>query len=116
MKVTSVSQELKTGDVTVLSNLTSVVANVNRISRLEAVKKKERIDPATIHVDLKVKPHKEHLPSVVEETEELDLVLNLDDAVEIGMLLVAMGLENKSQSEVDEVFKRIFELTCELHS
>lgn len=116
MKVTSTSHEIKTSDITILSNLTSVTANVNRISRLEAVKGKEATDPAMIHVDFKVKPHKEHLPSVLGETEELDLVLNLDDAVEIGLLLVAMGLEDKSELEVDEVFKRLFELSCELHS
>ncbi|MBE9044950.1 hypothetical protein IQ255_11125 [Pleurocapsales cyanobacterium LEGE 10410] len=116
MKTTSVSHELETGDITVLSNLTSVTTNVKRISRLEAVKGKEAANPAAIHVDLQVKPHQEHLPSVVGETEELDLVLSLDDAVEIGLLMVAMGLENKSRLEVDEVFKRLFELTCELHS
>ena len=35
--------------------------------------------------------------------------------LQIGVMLVAMGLEDKSQLEVDEVFKRLFELTCELH-
>ena len=113
MKTTSVSHELHTGDIEVMSNLTSVTAKANRITRLEAVKGKDR---AAIHVDLHVKPHPEHLPSVIGETEELDLVLDLDDAVEIGVLLVAMGLEDKSQLEIDEVFKRIFERTCELHS
>lgn len=115
MKTISVSRELKTGDITVLSNLTSVTANAKRISRLNAVKGKDITDPASIHVDLKVKPHKEHLPRVLAETEELDLVLSLDDALQIGVMLVAMGLEDKSQLEVDEVLKRLFELTCELH-
>jgi len=115
MKTISVSRELKTGDIAVMSNLTSVTANANRISRLNAVKGKNITDPASIHVDLKVKPHVEHLPSVLGETEELDLVLSVDDALQIGMMLVAMGLEDKSQLDIDEVFKRLFELTCELH-
>ena len=115
MKTISVSRELKTGDITVLSNLTSVTTNASRISRLNAIKGKDITDPASIYVDLKVKPHSEHLPSVLGETEELDLVLSVDDALQIGVMLVAMGLEDKSQLEVDEVFKRLFELTCELN-
>lgn len=113
MKTTAVSHELNTGDIQVMSNLTSFIANAKRITRLEAIEGK---DTAAIHLDLQVRPHSEHLPSVIGETEELDLVLNLNDAAEIGMLLIAMGLEDKSQLEIDEVFKRIFELTCELHS
>ena len=116
MKTSSVSHKLATGDIKVLSNLTSVTANVKRISRLEAVAGKEATDPAAIHVDFQVKPHAEHLPSVLGETEELDFVLSLDDAIQIGLLLVAMNLENKSGVEVDDVFKQLFELTCELHS
>lgn len=115
MKNISVSHELKTGDIQLLSNLTSVTANASRISRLNAVKEKGINDPASIHIDFKVKPHVEHLPSVLGETEELDLVLSVDDALQIGVMLVAMGLEDKSQLEVDEVFKQLFELTCKLH-
>ena len=115
MKTISISREVKTGDITVMSNLTSVTANAERISRLNAAKGKDVTDPASIHVDLKVKPHLEHLPSVLGETEELDLVLSVDDALQIGVMLVAMGLEDKSQLEIDEVFKRLFEITCELH-
>ncbi|MEM8828157.1 MAG: hypothetical protein AAGE96_02230 [Cyanobacteria bacterium P01_G01_bin.19] len=114
MKVASTSYELATGDIEVMSNLTTITANANRISRLEAVKGKE--SPAKVYLDLKVKPHPEHLPSVLGETEEVDLVMSPDDALEIGIMMVAMGLENKSQLEVDEVFKRLFELTCELHN
>ncbi len=114
MKAVSTSYELATSDIEVTSNLTSIIAKANRISRLEAAKGKIK-SPAKVYLDLKVKPHPEHLPGVLGETEELDLVLNPDDALEIGILMVAMGLKDKSQLEVDEVFKRLFELTCELH-
>ena len=115
MKVVLASYKINTGDIEVMSNLTSIIANVNRISRIEAVKGKKTESPAKVYLDLKVKPHPEHLPSVLEETEEVDLALSLWDALEIGILMVAMGLEDKSQLEVDEVFKRLFELTCKLH-
>ena len=114
MKTASTSYELVTGDIEVMSNLTSITANANRISRLEAVQGKTA-SPAKVYLDLKVKPHPEHLPGVLGETEELDLVLSPEDALEIGILMVAMGLEDKSSVELDEVFKRLFELTCELH-
>ena len=116
MKTISASYELETEDIQVLSNLTSITAKAHRISRLDAVKSKENTDPATIHLNFEVKPHSEHLPSFLGETEELDLVLSLDDAVEIGLILVAMGLENKSRLEVEEVFRRLFELACQLHT
>lgn len=115
MKAVSTSYELETGDIEVMSNLTSITANVHRISRLEAVKGKKTESPAKVYLDLKVQPHPEHLPSVLGETEELDLVLSPEDALEIGILMVAMGLEDKSQLEVDGIFKRLFEITCELH-
>jgi hypothetical protein len=115
MKTISVSHEIKTGDIKVMSNLTSFTANANRISRLNAVKGKNMNDSPSIHIDFQVKPHQEQLPSVIGETEELDLVLSVDDAMQIGILLVAMGLEDKSELEVDEVFQRLFKLTCKLH-
>lgn len=115
MKTMSVSHKLQTGDIKLLSNLTSVTANANRISRIEAVEGRETKYPAAIHIDLEVEPRQEHLPSVLGNTEELDLVIGLNDAVEIGLLLLAMGLENKSEFEANEVFKRLFELACEFH-
>ena len=115
MKAVSTSYKLETGDIEVMSNLTDITANVHRISRLEAARGRETESPAKVYLDLKVKPHPEHLPSVLGETEELDLVLSPEDALEIGIYMVAMGLEDKSQLEVDGVFKRLFELTCELH-
>jgi hypothetical protein len=115
MKTISVSHELKTGDIKVLGNLIRVTASANRISRLNAVKGKNINDPASIHIDFQVKPHQEQLPRVIGETKELDLVLSVDDAMQIGMLLVAMSLEDKSELEVDKVFKRLFKLICELH-
>ena len=113
MTLTAVTQELKTGDITVMSNVTSVTAICNRISRLETIKEEE---PKAIHVDFTVKPRKEHLLSILEETEQLGLILTLDDAIELGLLLVALGLEDKSSQEVEAIFERLFKLASELHS
>ena len=38
--------------------------------------------------------------------------LNLPDP----LLVYVLGWKNKSELEVDDVFKRLFELTCEIHT
>ena len=112
MTLTAITHELKTGDITVISNVTSVTATCNRISRLETI---EEGEPTAIHVDFVVKPHQKHLPSVLEETEELGLILSADDAIELGSLLIAMGLEDKSSQEANAIFEHLFRLASDLH-
>ena len=116
MTVASITQELNTDDITVISNVTSVIANCNRISRLEAIEGQELENPAAIHVDFKVKHHKQHLLSVLAETEELGLILSVDDAIELGLWLIAMGLKDQSGQEIDYIFEKLFKLASELHS
>ncbi|NJL48721.1 MAG: hypothetical protein HC929_16120 [Leptolyngbyaceae cyanobacterium SM2_5_2] len=37
------------------------------------------------------------MPGVLAAAEALELMFNVEDALELGLLLVAMGLENTSQ-------------------
>ena len=111
MTPTIMTYRLKTGDITVTSNISSVAATGNRISRLETNEE----ETTAIHVSFTVKDGTKHLSSVLAETEELGLILSAEDAIELGTLLVAIGLENKSGLESDAVFERLFRLASELH-
>jgi hypothetical protein len=112
MKTKLFTQELNTGDITVISNLNSVMANGTRISRVEEVQGHAKESPSAIYIDLTVKqPAKLH--DVLEATEEVDLVLSLEDSVELGLLMVAMGMEHKTDENIAETMSRLSQLIAE---
>lgn len=112
MKTKLFTQSLKTGAITLTSNVTTVTANATRISRLEAVPGHEAENPPSLYIDLTVQqPVKLH--DVLEATEEVDLILNLEDAVELGLLMVAMGLEHKTDAEVTATLARLSQLIAD---
>lgn len=112
MKTKLFTRSIKTGDITLSSNLTSITVNGARISRVEEVSGHEQESPSTIYVDFMVQQPTE-LHDVLEATEEVDLVLNLEDAIEIGLLMVALGMEHKTDSEVTAVMSRLAGLIAE---
>ncbi|WP_227500080.1 hypothetical protein [Synechococcus sp. PCC 7335] len=103
------TQALKTGDITVISNVTSVTAVGTKVARVEEIAGHEQESPSAVHVDFKVK-QPSHLPAVLEDTESLGLILQLEDAVELGLLLVAMGMEHKSPDEIEKLTARLSNL------
>jgi cell shape-determining protein MreC len=54
MKTKLFTRNLKTGDITVTSNVTSVTVNGTRISRVEEIPGHERESPSAIYIDLTV--------------------------------------------------------------
>lgn len=106
------TRNIKTGDITVTSNVTSITANATRISRVEEIPGHERESPSAIYIDLTVQqPVKLH--DVLEATEEVDLILNLEDAVELGLLIVAMGMEHKTDLQVATIMSQLSQLIAE---
>ena len=101
------TQTLNTGDITVISNVTSVTVAANKISRLEAVSGHGPESPSTVHVDFSVK-QPSHLAAILEETEELGLILELDDAVQLGVFLIVMGMEHKTAEEITVMMTQLF--------
>lgn len=115
MNTKLVTQDLHTSDITLMSNLTSMTVTGTKISRVEEIAGHEQDYPSTIHLDLQVKAS--HLQEKsVDITKEFGMILSLDDAVELGMLLMAMGLEHKSPSDVAAVMSRLTSLTTEINS
>lgn len=112
MKPKLLTQPIRTGNITLSSNLTSITVNGARISRVEEIVGQEKENPSTIYLDLMVsEPTKQS--DILEATEEVDLVLNLEDAVELGLRMVALGMEHKTDDEVSEVMARLSQLIAE---
>lgn len=106
------SRTVKTGDITVMSNVTSVTVVGTKVSRVEEIPGHEQESPSAVHIDFEVK-QPSHLPAVLEDTEVLGMILQLEDAVELGLLLVAMGLEHKTPEQVAEITARLNRLVKE---
>ena len=112
MGSTLLTQDIQTGDITVMSNVTSVTVMGTKVSRLGGCSEQDRKIPSTVHIDFEVK-HPDHSPTVLESTETLGMILNLKDAVDLGVLLVAMGLEHKTPDEIVTVVSQLTTLIQE---
>jgi hypothetical protein len=97
--------------MTVMSNNTSVTVTGSRVSKIGPSEHSPK-PQACIHVNLDVKKQ-EGQPCVLEATEELGLILCPEDAIEVGLMLVAMGLEAKGEEEVAGALERLNSLVNE---
>jgi hypothetical protein len=105
MSTKALTRSLQTGDMTVMSNNTSVTVTGSRVSKIGPSEHSPK-PQSCIHLNLNVKKQ-EGQPCVLEATEELGLILCPEDAIEMGMMLVAMGLEAKGEEEVATITQRI---------
>ncbi len=108
MTVKYVTHSLNTGDITVMGNITDVVtAKGNKISRIGAIEGQEQQNPAAVHINLEI-------TGGDSAAEMLVLILGLEDAVELGLQLLAMGIEDRPSPGVDEIRERLTQLVAEL--
>lgn len=112
MKTPLCTRTIKTGDITLESDRTSITVNGARISRVEEIPGREKENPSTIYLDLVVREPVE-TGDGLEGSEEVDLVFKLEDAVELGLLMVALGMEHKTDDEVAAVMSRLSNLIAE---
>lgn len=113
MMVKHVTCPWKTGEITVMSNVTSIQVVGNKITKIGAIQGQETDSPASIYIDLDVM-YKQPMPSILASTEELGLILNVKDALELGLLLVAMGMETNKSADVSVTLERLSKLITEL--
>jgi hypothetical protein len=107
MTVHYVTHAFKTGDITIMGNVTDMTTVAGKtISRIGAIEGQETRNPPIIHVNLE--------GSHQGEVEPIVLSLNLQDAIEMGLQLVAMGIENYPHPDIDEVRDRLAQLVSEL--
>ncbi|MEM1241663.1 MAG: hypothetical protein AAGI45_17645 [Cyanobacteria bacterium P01_H01_bin.26] len=106
------TQDLATSEITVISNHASVTVAGTKVARVEEIPGYEQENPSMVHVDFKVK-NPSHQPEVLDNTEDLGLILELNDAVDLGLLLVAMGMEHKTPEEIEATMMQLSKLIDE---
>ncbi len=108
MTVKYVTHDLETSDITVMGHVEdAITVKGSKISRIGAIVGQEAANPAAVHLNLEVEPHKT-------ASEMLVLVFNQQDAVEIGLQLVAMGIEDNPTISIDDVKQRLGTVVAEL--
>ncbi len=106
MTVTFVTHSLTTDDITVMGHVEDVtLVRGSKVSRIGTVEGHEQENPAMIHVNFQR----------VDQPEELVVwMLGLSDAIELGLQLLAMGIEAQPDPQIDQVRDRLSQLVSEL--
>jgi urease accessory protein UreE len=112
MTIHSLIRNLETDEITVMSHVTSTTVVGNKISKLEA--DAGDASTSTIHLNFEVRDKHEQ-PCVLANAEELGLILSPKDALELGLILVAMGMEQHTEAETRAVQNRLAETIAQLH-
>ena len=106
------TRNLETHDITISSHLSSLTIAGQKISQLQG----EKQDSTSIHLNFAVKEREhEHEPCVLAGAEELELILDSEDAYELGLLLTAMGMKKRKTSELSAIEVRLYNLIAELN-
>ncbi|MEB3359994.1 MAG: hypothetical protein VKK04_24925 [Synechococcales bacterium] len=106
MTVKFVTHALETSDITVMGQVKDVATvRGSKISRIGAVEGQEQQNPAAIHVNFE---------GADQAAESLVWVLSVPDAVELGLQLLAMGIESQPSRDLDGVRDRLSQLVTEL--
>ena len=106
-----ITRPIKTSELTVTSNITSLKVVGGKVSRLLSSNEQEESN-SNVHLTFDVK-YPQELQSLLDYDGQLAFILNLEDAAEIGLLLAAMGIENKSGKELDVFLNRLSSLVAE---
>jgi hypothetical protein len=111
MTVEYVTHLLKTGDVTVMGHIEDVLTVTGqRVSRIGAIEGQEQQNPPAIHVNFEILKKGEHPVT----PEMLGFIFSPADALELGMLLVAMAIEDKTSADVAEIKDHLSQLVTDL--
>lgn len=108
-----VTRPLKTGELTAMSNVTSINVTGHQVSILEVQPEPGKADTSAVHLTFDVE-HPQKLPSLLATAEELGLIMDRDDAVKIGLSLLAMAMENKTPAEIEAIQVRLSSMIAEL--
>lgn len=108
MTVKYVTHPLPTGDITIMGHVTDVATVRGKtISQIGAIVGQEQQNPAAVHVNLEIVGSQQ-------PADMLTLVFSLEDALELGLQLVAMGIENQPAPDIDDIRERLTQLVAEL--
>ena len=105
------TQALRTGDITIMSNVTCITATGDKVARIEE-SLEDGASPAAVHVDFEVK-QSSHLQSILEDTRSLGFIMQPNDAVKLGVLLLALSMQHTDDQAVAETIERLSALLAE---
>ena len=108
-----VTRPLKTGELTAMSNVTSINVTGHQVSILEVQPEPGKKDTSAVHLTFDVE-HPQKLPSLLATAEELGLIMDRDDAVKIGLSLLAMAMEDQTLGEIEAIKQRLSSMIAEL--
>ncbi len=108
-----VTRPLKTGELTAMSNVTSINVTGHQVSILEVQPEPGKKDTSAVHLTFDVE-HPQKLPSLLATVEELGLIMDRDDAVKIGLSLLAMAMEDQNISVIKAIKQRLSSMIAEL--
>lgn len=107
MTVHYVTHALKTGDITIMGHIAHTAKVTGKtISRIGAVEGQEHQNPPAVHVNLELTEGQSKDPVVFS--------LSLPDAIEMGIQLVAMGIEDNPHPDIEGMRDRLAQLVSEL--
>jgi hypothetical protein len=111
MTVEYVTHLLTTGDVMVMGHIEDVLTVTGqRVSRVGAVEGQEQQNPPAIHVNFEILKKGEQPVT----PEMLVLAFSPSGALDLGMLLVAMAIEDKTSADVVEIKDHLSQLVTDL--
>lgn len=112
MTVKFVTHSLNTGDITVMGHVTDIATvRGSKISRIGAVEGQEQKNPAAVHLNFEITTP---VPATDASPEMLVWMMSVPDAVELGLQLLAMGIEDQPSPKIDEIRDRLSQLVAEL--
>jgi hypothetical protein len=107
MTVQYVTHTFKTGDITIMGNIADTETVTGKtISRIGAIEGQEYQSPPAVHINLGL--------AHGDPTESIVLSLSISDAIEMGIQLVAMGIENSPHPDIEGMRDRLAQLVSEL--
>lgn len=109
------THSLQTGDLTVMSNTTSITVTGHQISCLAAQPAAGEPENSTVHLTFEVK-NPQKLPDLLSSAKELGLIFSAEDAANVGLYLVAMGAKHHSPEEMATLQERLSKLMAEIES
>lgn len=108
MTVKFVTHALSTGDITIMGRVADVATVRGKtISQIGAIVGQEQQHPAAVHLNLEVVGSQQ-------PANMLTLVFSLEDALELGLQLMAMAIENQPTPSIDQIQERLTQRLAEL--
>jgi hypothetical protein len=106
---------LQTKEMTLMSNNTSIKVIGHKISKLIDQDEKQQNVSSSIHLTFDVKKE-EKSPCILNNPEELGFIINPKDAIEIGLSLIAMGMDFHNEITLEEIKGRLAQISAEIES